>query len=141
MMGAGGISPHRVTPMKIRYIVSLVALAVASTAAVQQEGVAAEVAIGKSVASGMPVDTAASFGADVGTVACWSRITGGTAGTKITHVWTHNADTSKVELNVGGSPWRTYSRKTIGDGSAGDWKCDVQDATGKSLGSKTFKIG
>jgi polyisoprenoid-binding protein YceI len=127
--------------MKTRHIISLLALAIASTAAVRQETVTAEVAVGKSIAANMPVDTAASFAADVGTVVGWSRITGAAAGSKITHVWIHNADTSKVELNVGGSPWRTYSRKTIGSDGAGDWTLQVQDADGKVLATKTFKIG
>jgi hypothetical protein len=127
--------------MKTRQILSLVALAIASTAAIHQGTVTAEVAIGKSVASGMPVDTASTFAADVGTVVCWSRISGAEAGSKITHVWMHNGDTSKVELNVGGSPWRTYSRKTIGSDAAGDWKVEVRDSDGKVLATKTFKIG
>src|SRR3954471_21098574 len=127
--------------MKTRQIVSLLALAVASTAAVHQGTVTAEAAIAKSVASGMPVDTAASFAADVGTVVCWSRISGAAAGSKVTHVWIHNPDTPRVELNIGGSPWRTYSRKTIGSDGAGDWKVEVLDADGKVLSTKNFKIG
>jgi hypothetical protein len=127
--------------MKTRSILSLLAIAVVSVAAVRQGTVTAEVAIGKSVASGMPVDTASTFAADVGTVVCWSRISGAAAGSKVTHVWIHETDTSKVELNIGGSPWRTYSRKTIGSDGAGDWKVEVQDADGKVLATKTFKIG
>src|SRR5205085_8744123 len=100
--------------MRVRQVVPLVALVAASIAAVRQGTVTAEIAVGKSIAASMPVDTAASFGADVGTVVCWSRVTGAAAGSKITHLWIHGADTSKVELNIGGSPWRTYSRKTIG---------------------------
>src|SRR4051812_25334821 len=100
-----------------------------------------EVAIGKSVASGAPVDTAAAFGADVGQVAGWTRVTGMTAGSKITHQWIHGADTSKVELNVGGSPWRTYSRKTIPANATGDWTLEVLGADGAKLGTRTFKIG
>jgi hypothetical protein len=110
-------------------------------AAPPQQAPAVEVAIGKSVASGMPVDTASSFGADVGQIAGWTRVTGMTAGSKITHVWIHGADTSKVELNVGGSPWRTYSRKTIPADATGDWTLEVQGADGAKLASKTFKIG
>ena len=115
-------------------------LALGTVAAVQQAPTV-EIAIGKSVASGAAVDTASSFGADVGQVAGWTRVTGMTAGSKITHQWIHGADTSKVELNIGGSPWRTYSRKTIPAGATGDWTLEVLGADGAKLGSKTFKIG
>ena len=100
-----------------------------------------ELAVGKSIEAGNPVDTASSFGADVGQVAGWSRVTGVTAGSKITHLWIHGADSSKVELNIGGSPWRTYSRKTIPAGATGDWTLEVLGPDGAKLASKTFKVG
>ena len=103
--------------------------------------VTAEVAIGKSIDKNMPVDTASSFAADVGSVVAWTRVTGADAGTTITHAWIHGADTAKVELKVGGSPWRTYSRKTIGSDATGDWKVEVMDSSGKVLASKSFKVG
>jgi hypothetical protein len=102
---------------------------------------AVEIAIGKSVASGAAVDTASSFAADVGQVAGWTRVSGVASGSKITHLWIHGADSSKVELNIGGSPWRTYSRKTIPAGATGDWTLEVMGPDGTKLGSKTFKIG
>jgi hypothetical protein len=123
------------------YLPFAIALVTVAAAARFQGGVTAEVAVGKSVASSMPVDTAASFPADVGSVVCWTRVSGATAGSKIMHLWIHGADTSKVELNVGGSPWRTYSRKTIGPDMTGDWKVEVHDDTGKTLATKSFKIG
>jgi len=126
--------------MRPRLILPFAAALVCVAAARFQGGVTAEVAIGKSVASGMPVDTASSFGADVGTVVCWTRVSGAAAGSKIMHVWIHGADTAKVELNIGGSPWRTYSRKTIGD-MTGDWKVEVMDDKGNTIASKSFKIG
>jgi|SRR4051812_48893839 hypothetical protein len=127
--------------MRTRLILPFAAALACIAAARFQGGVTAEVAIGKSVASGMPVDTASSFGADAGTVVCWTRITGAAAGSKIMHVWIHGADTAKVELNVGGSPWRTYSRKTIPADMTGDWKVDVMDDKGNVITSKSFKIG
>jgi hypothetical protein len=100
-----------------------------------------EIAIAKSVSAGAPVDSASAFDAAVGQVAGWTRVTGLTAGSKITHVWIHDADTSKVELNIGGSPWRTYSRKTIPASATGDWTLEVLGPDGAKLGSRTFKIG
>jgi hypothetical protein len=107
----------------------------------QQQSPTVEIAIGKSVAAGAAVDTASTFAGDVGQVAGWTRVSGMTAGSKITHLWIHGPDSSKVELNVGGSPWRTYSRKTIPAGATGDWTLEVMGADGAKLGSKTFKIG
>ena len=44
-----------------------------------------------------------------------------------------------MKLKVGGSPWRTYSSKTIPADGSGDWRCDVvQD--GKVLTSVKFKV-
>src|ERR1051326_1283697 len=126
--------------MRSRLLLPFAAALVCVAAVRYQGGVTAEVAVGKSVASSMPVDTASSFGADVGSVVCWTRVTGASAGSKIMHVWIHGADTSKVELNIGGSPWRTYSRKTIGD-MTGDWKVEVMDDKGNTIASKSFKIG
>ena len=129
--------------MKMHKVVPFLsfALVAVATAAVRQGSVTAEVAIGKSVASSMPVDTASSFPADVGSVVCWTRVTGAAADSKITHLWIHGADTAKVELKIGGSPWRTYSRKSIGADDKGDWSCVVNDDKGTTLATKTFKIG
>lgn len=114
---------------------------VAAVPPLGQQAPAVEIAIGKSVASGAAVDTASSFAADVGQVAGWTRVSGVASGSKITHLWIHGADSSKVELNIGGSPWRTYSRKTIPAGATGDWTLEVMGPDGTKLASKTFKIG
>jgi hypothetical protein len=114
---------------------------VAAVPPVGQQAPSVELAIGKSIEAGNPVDTASSFGADVGQIAGWSRVSGLSAGSKITHLWIHGADSSRVELNIGGSPWRTYSRKTIPAGASGDWTLEVLGADGAKLASKTFKIG
>jgi hypothetical protein len=119
---------------------SLVALGLLAAVPPLQQAPAAEVAIAKSVAAGMPVDTSSSFDAAVGQVAGWSRVSGLAAGSKITHLWIHGADSSKVELSVGGSPWRTYSRKTIPSGATGDWTLEVLGPDGARLGSRTFKV-
>jgi hypothetical protein len=129
--------------MRTKKLVPLFAIGLiaVSIAAVRQTAVTAEVAIARSVEANMPVDTASNFAADVGTVVCWTRITGATAGSKITHVWIHGADTSNVDLNIGGSPWRTYSRKTIGAGGSGEWTVQIKDDQGTTIATRTFTIG
>ena len=114
---------------------------IAAVPPVGQQAPSVELAIGKSIEAGNPVDTASSFGADVGQIAGWTRVTGMSAGSKITHLWIHGADSSRVELNVGGSPWRTYSRKTIPAGATGDWTLEVLGSDGAKLATKTIKVG
>jgi Protein of unknown function (DUF2914) len=128
--------------MRMRHMLPWLALGlVAAAPPARHSPVTAELAIGKSIDKNMPVDTASAFPADVGSVVAWSRVTDAEAGTKITHVWIHGDDTSKVELNIGGSPWRTYSRKTLGENGTGDWKVEVLDAAGTVLATKSFKVG
>jgi hypothetical protein len=128
--------------MRLQHLLPVLAVGlVAAVPSAHRADVTAEVAIGKSIEKNMPVDTASAFPADVGSVVAWTRVTGAEAGTKISHVWIHGADTAKVELNVGGSPWRTHSRKTLGADATGDWTVEVQDSAGKVLASKTFKVG
>jgi hypothetical protein len=45
--------------------------------------------IAKTVVGRVPQDTAATFPADVGQVACWSIVVGAKAGMTIRHVWFH----------------------------------------------------
>jgi len=106
----------------------------------QAEAVKVEIAIGKNIADRMPTDTASAFPADVGSLVCWTMVTGA-SNTKITHVWTHGPHTITVDLNVGGSPWRTYSRRTIPAEWTGEWKVEVKDAAGTVLATKTFTVG
>jgi hypothetical protein len=122
--------------------VGLMALGIiAAVPPIEQQAPSVEIAIGKSIESGNAVDTASAFDATVGQVAGWTRVSGVAAGSKITHLWIHGADTARVELNIGGSPWRTYSRKTIPQGATGDWTLEVLGPDGAKLASKTFKIG
>jgi hypothetical protein len=113
-------------------------LAVAAAVQPAQQAASVEIVVGKSIASGVAADTASSFDGTVGQVAGWTRVTGLAAGSKITHLWIHGGDSTKVELNVGGSPWRTYSRKSV---TSGNWTLEVWSADGTKLGSRTFKVG
>jgi hypothetical protein len=122
--------------------VGLMALGIiAAVPPIEQQAPSVEIAIGKSIESGNAVDTASAFDATVGQVAGWTRVSGVAAGSKITHLWIHGADTARVELNIGGSPWRTYSRKTIPQEATGDWTLEVLGPDGAKLASKTFTIG
>ena len=126
-------------PMKIPFFV---VLAVAATVQpVSRQSPTAEISIAKSVQAGMPTDTASAFDASVGTVVGWSRVSGLAAGSTIIHLWIHGADSTRVSLAIGGSPWRTYSRKAIPAGASGAWTLEVLTSDGVRLGARTFRIG
>ena len=125
---------------KLAPVAALAALAAAAASAPRQETVAVDIVIGKSIADRMPVDTGSTFPADVGSLVCWTKITGA-ANMKISHVWTHGPHSAAVDLNIGGSPWRTYSRRTIPSDWTGEWKVEVKDSAGTVLATKTFTVG
>ena len=87
-----------------------------------------------------PVGAGDSFFTDVGTLFCFTRITGGAEGTTVSHVWFFNEkQVAAVELKVGSSNWRTWSSKRIKPGDVGAWKVEVRDREGKTLKTIEFK--
>jgi cytoskeletal protein RodZ len=71
----------------------------------------------------------------------WTRVVGGTGNDRIRHVWLHEGSPiHSLELKVGGSPWRTYSYKTIPAGRTGSWTVEARDADGTVLASDTFQV-
>jgi hypothetical protein len=123
---------------KVLSVAAVVVLAAAAPSA-HQGGVTVEIAIGKSIENHMAVDTGSAFPATVGSLICWTSVTGA-SGQKISHVWTHGPHSATVELNVGGSPWRTYSRRTIPAEWTGEWTVQVKDSAGTVLATKTFTV-
>lgn len=103
-------------------------------------GIQVDIAIARAVMDRMPVDTASTFPADVGQVACWTRVTGATD-TTIQHVWIHGENEFPVSLEIGGSPWRTWSTKSIPVEWVGEWRVEVRDASGTVLASTAFTVG
>jgi hypothetical protein len=109
----------------------------------QQAGAAkaavVEVAVGTAVAGRQLTGMAESFPASTGTLYCYMKISNA-SDAQVEHVW-YRGDTemSRVKLTIGGSPWRTWSSKTITPESAGDWRCDVV-MDGKVLQSARFKV-
>ena len=75
------------------------------------------------------------------TVYLWTRVTGAQPGTVIRHVWFRGDDeVSNVELMINGSPWRTWSRKTITAEWGGSWRVEVRDAAGNVLETVSFTV-
>jgi hypothetical protein len=100
---------------------------------------AADAAVGTAVADRALVGAAESFPASAGKLACFARITDATD-TEIEFVWYKgDAEQTRVKQAVKGSPWRTWSTKTLPADPKGDWRCDVVQGD-KVLQSVKFKV-
>ena len=98
-----------------------------------------EVSVGTAVADHALTGAAESFPKGTEKLYCFSKVTGA-ADSEVEHVWYKgDAEQGRVKLKVGGSPWRTYSTKTLGADASGDWRCDVVQ-NGTVLQSVKFKV-
>lgn len=87
------------------------------------------------------VGTDITFSSDIGTVYCFTHITGAQDTTEIAHVWYYqNEEKARVSLQVGSSDWRTWSSKRILPSWVGDWDVRVEDAEGNVIGRSSFVI-
>ena len=118
------------------------AQAAASPAAAPASAMAAEVEVCTGITERMPTGSATSFGADVGSLYCWCKITGARGETAIKHVWLRDGkEMATVELSAKGDPWRTFSQKRILPQWTGNWEVKVVDAAGTTLKSVSFTVG
>jgi DUF2914 family protein len=100
-----------------------------------------EAVVARSVLDRQPQDTGSAFTPDVGQLICWTKVTGA-SGASVHHVWFHgDTQVGDVELQVGGSPWRTWSRKTVPADWTGAWHVEVRDAAGAVLKRIDFTVG
>ena len=100
-----------------------------------------EAVVARSVVDRAPQDTGTAFPADVGSLVVWTRVTGG-EGQTLTHVWMHgDTEVGSVPLTISGSPWRTWSRKTIPADWTGAWHVEIRDAAGTVLKRIDFTVG
>jgi hypothetical protein len=81
------------------------------------------------------------FAAGVGKLYCFTKVSGATTAATIKHVW-YFGDTvvHTMELSLDGSPWRTWSNKTIPAEWTGTGKVEVQDASGNILKTLNFIV-
>jgi hypothetical protein len=95
----------------------------------------------RAIVNHMPQDTLTTAPVDVGTLVLWTKVSGG-AGQSIHEVWFHgDTQVGDVALEIGGSPWRTWSRKTIPSDWTGAWHVEVRDASGAVLKRVDFTVG
>lgn len=123
------------------------AVAAQDTAAVQAapaSNVTVEAVLTRMVLDRVPQDTVTAIPvpAAADTLYLWTRVTGADPGTVLHHVWFRGDEqVGDVELTVGGSPWRTWSRKTIPAEWTGGWRVEVRDAAGNVLHTVQFTVG
>lgn len=97
--------------------------------------------LARAVADRAPQDTGSAFPDSIGSVVLWMRVSGAN-GQTLHHVWFHGDDqVGDVALTVAGSPWRTWSRKTIPADAKGGWHVEIRDAAGTVLKRIDFTVG
>jgi hypothetical protein len=111
----------------------------ATQAGTAKSAATVEVSVGTAVADHAITGAAESFPKGTAKLYCLSKVTGA-ADSEVEHVWYKgDAEQGRVKLKVGGSPWRTYSTKTLGEDASGDWRCDVVQ-NGTVLLSVKYKV-
>jgi len=100
-----------------------------------------EAVLARAVVDRAPQDTGTAFSDSVGTIVLWMRATGAD-GQTLHHVW-YFGDTQvgDVPLTIGGSPWRTWSRKTVPADAKGAWHVEIRDDAGNVLKRIDFTVG
>ncbi len=89
----------------------------------------------------VPQGAAEAFASDVGKLYCFTKISGAAAGMAIKHLWYRDENLLHTqELAIGGSPWRTWSSKTITPDMTGVWKVEIQDADGNLITTLNFTV-
>ena len=102
-----------------------------------------ELAMTTKIVKGKPIDSVHRISsASVKALYCFTRIAApGDTDTTIKHVWYR--DDQKVgeyELPVKGERWRTYSKKEIQRGWAGEWRVEILDSAGTVLNTVKFRM-
>jgi hypothetical protein len=84
---------------------------------------------------------ATRYPATVGTVTFWTRLTGGSPGRWVEHVWFHgDKEIARVRQKVEGPTWRTWTRKRIVPEWTGDWRVEVHAEDGTVLAERFFTV-
>ena len=102
-----------------------------------------ELVITSKIVNGKPVDSIKRLSSNSDkNLYCFTRLVApeGTLG-NIKHIW-YRGDEKVAEytLPVKGQTWRTYSKKRILKGWAGEWRVEVVDESGKLLKAVNFRM-
>jgi hypothetical protein len=95
----------------------------------------------KDVQERTPVDAGDTFPSDVGTLFCFSNVTGATSPVQIYHRWyVGDRMVMEIPISVKAATWRCWSRKTIVPSWQGPCRVDVATESGDVIGSATFTL-
>jgi hypothetical protein len=120
----------------VAVIIAGLYLALASPALAADDGLSAEMKFAKAVKKFKPVDEGTTF--EPSRVYAWTLIKGGKGSFKVTHVWYKNdKKVFKHEINIRGAKYPTWS---FVNATAGSYKVEVQDETGKVIETGTFTV-
>ncbi|MFN8179841.1 MAG: DUF2914 domain-containing protein [bacterium] len=87
-----------------------------------------------------PVEAGESFPGNVGTLCCFSKVTGAESA-QIYHRWyVGDKMVAEIPIAVKSSGWRCYSRKTILPSWQGECRVDVATESGDVIGSAKFTL-
>lgn len=102
-----------------------------------------EIVITSKIVKGKPIDSIKRLSSATDkNLYCFTRtIAPGSTDSQIRHIW-YKGDEKAGEftLPVKGERWRTYSKKSIQKGSAGDWRVEVIAADGALLKTVRFRM-
>jgi hypothetical protein len=81
------------------------------------------------------------FPSTVGTITFWTRLTGGSPGRWVEHVWLwEGEEIARVRQKVEAPTWRTWTRKRIQLDWDGEWRVEVRGEDGALLAERSFTI-
>jgi 2-oxoglutarate dehydrogenase E2 component (dihydrolipoamide succinyltransferase) len=87
-----------------------------------------------------PVEAGESFPSNVGTLCCFSKITGAESA-QVYHRWyVGDKMVAEIPIAVKASTWRCWSRKTILPSWQGECRVDVATESGDVIGSAKFTL-
>lgn len=103
--------------------------------------VTVEAVLARTLVDRAPQDTGTAFPDSVGTIVLWMRASGA-SGQTLHHVWFYgDTEVGNVPLTISGSPWRTWSRKTVPVEAKGAWHVEIRDDAGTVLKRIDFTVG
>lgn len=113
----------------------------AAAAPPASSAVTVDAVLARTLVDRAPQDTGTAFPDSVGTIVLWMRATGAN-GQTLHHVWFFgDTQVGDVPLTISGSPWRTWSRKTVPPEATGAWHVEIRDDAGTVLKRIDFTVG
>ena len=131
---------------KISFVMAIcffVAISVGIVKAAETEGGShlsiSEAVLATGVENRVPISAGDTF-EEGSRVYFFTWVAGGKVGDHITHVWIREeVEKFRINLDIGGPSWRTWSYKTMHPGSVGNWEVEARDEEGNVLETLSFE--